>query len=213
MEIRRTANAGVLLRLDNVRILLDGVCREVKPYPATPPELRGEILRDLPDVVAFTHAHEDHCDPVFVTEYLQKAAGPVLGPADIPFCREDAVQVGGVRIRTVKSQHMGKNTPLEHRSYVIEGSRCVWFMGDATPLHWLERDLPKPDVLISPYGFAIGHGWDISRALNPGIVVLLHLPERSADPYGLWDAVEKTTAHTSHPAVLTPAMGETIHLL
>ncbi len=213
MEIRRTANAGVLLRLDDVTILLDGVCREVKPYPATPPQIRQELLQDLPDVVAFTHAHEDHYEPWFVSDYMQKTAGPVLGPAEIPFSREDGLQIGTVSITPVESHHMGKTEPMGHRSYILQGSKCVWFMGDASPLHWLEKELPRPDVLLAPYGFAIGRGWDISKALNPGAIVLLHLPDRRSDIYGLWDAVEQSTAHQSHPAVLIPQMGETIRLL
>ena len=213
MKIRRTANAGVLLRLDDVTILLDGVCREVKPYPATPPAIREELLRELPDAVVFTHAHEDHYDPAFVSEYVQKTAGPVLGPADIPFSREGKLQLGNVTITPVKSHHMGKTEPIGHHSYVIEGSKCIWFMGDASPLHWLEKELPKPDVLIAPYGFAIGKGWDITKALNPSAIVLLHLPERHSDIYGLWDAVEHTTADGPHPAVLIPYMGEIIRLL
>ena len=71
MEIRRTANAGVLLTLDGVTILMDGVCREVKPYPVTPPEERDALSKCWPDVVAFTHSHPDHCDLSFVSEYLQ----------------------------------------------------------------------------------------------------------------------------------------------
>ena len=69
MEIRRTANAGVLLKLDGISILMDGVCREIKPYPATPPEERDAICASYPDMVCFTHAHKDHYDPSFAAEY------------------------------------------------------------------------------------------------------------------------------------------------
>lgn len=214
MEIKRTANAGVLLRLDGKKILLDGVCREVSPYPATPQELRQTLLQDAPDVLVYTHKHDDHYEAAFVSEYLQKTAGPVLGPADIPFCSTESLRLGDVTITPVESHHMGKAEPMEHRSYIIQGSKCIWFMGDASPLHWLERtDLPRPDVLIAPYGFVIGHGWDITKALAPGMVVLVHLPPRKADIYGLWEAVEHATAHQSHPIVLIPGMGETVRLL
>ena len=213
MEIRRTANAGVLLRLDDVTVLLDGVCREVKPYPATPRTIWEELLREPPDVLAYTHTHEDHYDPAFVAEFVQKTAGPVLGPADVPLCAEGQTQRGKLTITPVDSQHMGKTEPIGHRSYVIQSSKCVWFMGDASPLHWLEKALPRPDVLIAPYGFAIGRGWKIAKALKPGIIVLLHLPEKSDDIYGLWDAVEHTTANGPHPPVLVPYMGETLRLL
>lgn len=214
MEIKRTANAGVLLRLDGVTILLDGVCREVKPYPATPEHLRKQLLERCPDALVYTHSHADHYDSAFVSDYLQNAAGPVLGPADIPFSTQTGMQLGNVTITPVDSHHMGRAEPIGHRSYVIQGSSCIWFMGDASPLHWLERtDLPRPDVLLAPYGFAIGHGWDITKELNPAMVVLLHLPDRGEDPYGLWDAVEHTTSHPSHPIVLIPKLGETIRLL
>ena len=213
MKIRRTANAGILRWLDDVKILLDGVGREVKPYPATPQAIWEDLLSDLPDVLVFTHAHDDHYNPKFVAEYAEKTAGPILGPADIPFSREEPLQLGSVTITPLESNHMGKTEPMGHRSYIIQGSRCVWFMGDASPLHWLDRDLPKPDVLIAPYGFAIGRGWEIAKALDPGAIVLLHLPERRDDVYGLWDAVEHTTADGHHPAVLIPYMGETMRIL
>ena len=214
MEIKRTANAGVLLRLDGHKILLDGVCREVAPYLATPPELQASVLGENPDVVAFTHAHADHYDPGFVSAYLKNAAGPIMGPADIPFSTQEPIRVGDVTIIPVDSHHMGKAEPMGHRSYIIRGSKCIWFMGDASPLHWLERtDLPKPDVLLAPYGFVIGRGWEITRSLDPSMLLLLHLPNRRDDIYGLWDAVEHTVAGAHHPVVLIPKMGETVRIL
>ena len=213
MEIKRTANAGVLLTLDGKRILMDGVCREVKPYPATPPEIRIGLLKDLPDAVLVTHRHKDHYDGPFVSEYVQKAAGPVLGPADIPFCTPEAVTVGAVTITPVASRHIGKTEPMGHMSFLVDGSKCVWFLGDSSPLLWKNRtDLPRPDVLIVPYAYAMGSGWEISKKLGAKDVVLLHLPSRAEDPYGLWDAVESTTAGETFPRLHIPAMGESIYL-
>lgn len=213
MELKRTANAGVLLQLDGVRILLDGVCSEVKPYCATPSALRDTLLQDPPDAVAFTHTHPDHYDRLFVCEYSQKSAGPVLGPADVPNGTNEPVSIGSVRIIPVQSRHLGKTEPIEHLSYILQGSRTVWFMGDAACDGWLDRsDLPKPDVLIAPYSFAMGRGWEITKALKPHLVVLLHLPERRSDPYGLWESVEKTLAGAAQPAVLTPDMAQSVYL-
>lgn len=213
MEIKRTANAGVLLRLDGKQILMDGVCREVKPYPATPPRVREHLLRELPDALLVTHSHADHYDAAFVSEYLQKTAGPVLGPADIPFCSMEACYVGDVKITPVASRHIGKTEPIGHMSFILEGSRCVWFLGDASPLLWQARgDLPKPDVMIVPYAYGMGSGWEICKKLGAQSVVLLHLPERAADPYGLWDAVEATAGQGSGPALYIPAMEQTIEI-
>ena len=213
MELKRTANAGVLLQLDGVRILLDGVCSEVMPYCATPPALRDVLLQESPDAVAFTHTHPDHYDRLFVCEYFKKSAGPVLGPADIPNSTKDPFSVGDIRILPVKSRHLGKTEPIEHLSFVLQGSKTVWFMGDAACDGWLDRsDLPKPDVLIAPYSFAMGRGWEITKALKPELVILLHLPEQGNDPYGIWQSVEQTVAGESQIAILTPKMGQNIHL-
>lgn len=211
MIIKRTANAGVLLELDGKRILMDGVCREVSPYPATPLEIRNELLGSLPDAVLVTHRHDDHYDGPFVSDYMQNAAGPVLGPADIPFCRPDAVSVGGVHVIPIPSRHIGKTEPMGHMSFVLQGSRCVWFLGDATPLLWKNRrDLPRPDVMIVPYAYGMGNGWQICRELGATDVVLLHLPSRESDPYGLWEAVEATAGQGSGPRLHIPAMGQTL---
>ena len=70
-------------------------------------------------------------------------------------------------------------------------------------------DLPPPDVLIVPYAYAItAAAWKTTRALGAQDVVLLHLPPRSNDPYGLWDAVETTTQQDS--CLHIPAIGDTI---
>lgn len=211
MDCRRTANAGVLLELDGVRILLDGVCGEVAPYLPTPEGEKSALLRNPPDCVAVTHGHGDHCDVSFLSAYLEKTAGPVLGPADIPYCTAGERTVGNVRITPVESRHIGKSDGRLHCSYVIRGSRCVWFMGDAAPALWRRRvDLPRPDVIIGPYAYATGSAWQLCKDLGAETVVLLHLPERSGDPYGLWDAVEKTVGQDALPRLLIPRMGETV---
>ena len=206
MEIKRTGTAGILLNLDGVNLLMDGVSREVKPYPATPEHLRQELLQTHLDGLLITHHHKDHYDASFVSQYVQKSAGPVLGPADIQI-----TEIGSLQILPVKSRHIGKGEDIAHLSFMINGSKCVWFTGDSSPLQWQGReDLPKPDVLIAPYAYAIGTGWKITKALNPKVLVLLHLPDRMDDPYGLWDAVEKTVGNNDGPQILIPRMGEMI---
>ena len=213
MEIRRTANAGVLLRIDGKAILLDGVCGEVAPYLKTPDQLYQQLLAEHIDAVAFTHTHPDHYDGLFVSDYLQKSAGPVMGPAEISVGVQGMLRLDGVQITPVESRHIGKTDCTQHRSYIITGSRCVWFMGDASPLHWQSyENLPHPDVLIAPYGFLIGRGWDYCKKINPGIIILLHLPERENDPYGLWEAVKQIPCTENDPKILIPDMGQSLNV-
>ncbi len=214
MEITRTANAGVLLRLDGVSVLLDGVCREIKPYPATPPEIKEQLLSNLPDAVAFTHNHSDHYDPAFASAYQGKTGRVVFGP-QLSECKTTAEpgRVGHVQILPVTSRHIGaagKDTP--HMSFIVQGSRCVWFLGDAAPSCWRrETTLPKPDVLIVPYAYATtSASWSLTQSLGAKEIVLLHLPSRENDDLGLWDAVE-SAVNGKNPLHI-PALGDTICL-
>ena len=215
MEIRRTANAGVLLKLDGVAILLDGVCREVKPYPATPLEERQLLTDSWPDVVAFTHGHKDHFDPVYAAQFKKQTNGAFLGPKELPGVRvsTEPVNVRGVKITPVPSRHIGlagKTTP--HVSYIIEGSSCIWFLGDASPSQWQNKDnLPKPDVLLVPYVYATTESaWRATKALSADKIILLHLPEKQLDAAGLWNAVEATAGLSAFAGI--PEIGETIYL-
>ena len=207
MELTRTANAGVLLKLDGVTILMDGVCREVKPYPATPPEIKARLTENIPDVVAFTHAHKDHYDPGFAAQVLQKN-GVIFGPADCHGTMEQAT-VGNVRITPLFSRHIGAagKTTL-HASFILEGSKCIWFTGDAAPSQWRGRNLPKPDVLIVPYAYCnTSAAWAATQLLGAETVVLLHMPEKENDTIGLWDAVEQTVGQSD--VLVIPVMGQT----
>ena len=214
MEIRRTANAGVLLTLDGVSILMDGVCREVKPYPVTPPEERETLSKCWPDVVAFTHAHKDHYDPGYAAAFQRQTGGVILGPEDLPGCKASAQQqtVGGVTVTPVSSRHIGAaGKTTSHMSFILSGSKTVWFMGDSSPMQWKGRtDLPKPDVVIVPYAYCnTPSSWAATKSFGAEHVILLHMPKREDDTIGLWTAVEAVTAGDN---LLVPQMCETIKL-
>ncbi len=205
MYIQRTASAGVLLKLDGASILLDGVCREVSPYPATPLWVKRELEEQLPDAVCFTHGHKDHYDPTFARHYKEATGRSIAGPASLGGCNRTRVE--GVKITAVPSRHIGKvGAEIEHVSFIIEGSKCLWFMGDSAPLQWRGReDLPRPDILLIPYAYALSaSAWEFTRSLGAEKILLLHMPARDNDPAGLWNGVE---------AVVGAALGSTlIHL-
>ena len=209
MEIQRTATAGAWLKMDGVSILLDGLCDGIDIYLPTPPYLADSLLANLPDVLAFTHNHPDHYSEALLLPYRKQNLRPILGPEYLP---NEVLRIGEVTITPVPSRHIGKNEPgLSHHSLIIKGSKCVWFMGDAAPLQWKDRnDLPKADVLIAPFAYAnTKMALDLSCALADEIV-LLHLPERNNDPYGLWPAVQATTSGVKNLHI--PEIGEKVHL-
>ena len=203
MKILRTANAGVLLELDGVKLLLDGVCPPYPPFLGCPPEIRARLLREPPDALAFTHRHPDHYDGAFAEKFERKTLRPVFGAEDLSVHR-----VGSLKITPVAARHIGK-VEIPHVGFIIEGSSCIWFTGDASPLVWKKLDLPKPDLLIAPYAYAATPAaWKQTMALGAEKILLLHLPLREEDPLGLWAAVEETTA--GDPRLIIPVLGKEI---
>ncbi len=210
MIIRRTANAGVLLTLDGVRILLDGVCKELSPYLGTPAHIREELMRCVPDIVGFTHGHKDHFDRSFAQSLYEKNLRSVLGPEDIlrqGISQKPAV-AGNVTVTPIKTRHIGKaGQDTRHMSFLIKGSQTLLFTGDAAPTEFKEH--PKVDVLIAPYAYAITpSGWQMAQRLAD-TVVIVHMPDRHNDPQNLWTALEQTTGQGT---VLLPYMGEELQI-
>ena len=206
MEIQRTANAGVLLRLDGVSILLDGLCDRVEGYLPTPEHIVEQLLASPPDLLAFTHKHPDHCSQALLLPYTQNKRRSILGPASLP---TQKMQVGEVTVTAVETRHLGKTEPgLVHMSFVIEGSKTIWFMGDASPISLKKMEqFPKPDVLIAPYAYAnTASAWAQTMAVLPETVVIVHLPEREQDVYGLRQQVEETAG--AFQGLWLPIIGE-----
>lgn len=194
------------MTLDGTRILLDGVCREISPYLATPSQIRAELSCNYPDIVAVTHRHDDHCDPFFEGEYVSATGRPLIDPR----WDRGVLQLGDISVTPVMTRHLGK-CDISHYSYIIEGSCCVWFLGDAAPEQFRKMThLPKPDVLIAPYAYAsTDFAWRITRSFGAKKIVLLHLPPEHCDQYRLWESVRRTVGENGD--VFIPAMEEFIN--
>lgn len=203
MEIIRTANAGILLKMDNTSILLDGVCPPYANYLGTPDALRKELLENPPDALVFTHRHPDHCDESFADAFEKNTLRPILW-AEHP----QPMQVGNLEIIPIPTRHVGK-AEIAHVSYIVKGSRCIWFTGDASPLIWRGLELPRPDVLIVTHAYAATPAaWKRTKEYGAEQIIVLHMPHRTDDPYGIWPAVEGMTAGANN--VHIPKMEEHI---
>lgn len=186
MEITRTANAGVLLKLSGVSFLLDGVSKHLFPYEKTPESIKSEIMKNPPDVMAFTHFHPDHYDEDFVNSYKEDTLRSVNGPELSDFLEE-----GKTRLYAVSTRHIGKSD-IPHVSFVISGEKCVWFMGDASPLTLRKlENMPKPDVLIAPFAyFNTASSFEAAKRTGAKNFVVVHMPEKENDEYNLWRDVK-----------------------
>lgn len=205
MKIQRTANAGVLICLDGVRLLLDGVCRPMYPYEGTPDEIKEHLSLQFPDVLMFTHYHDDHYDENFSKLYKTKTLRPVYGSEFALFGK-----VGNVKLKGIPTRHIGKSD-AEHVSYVINGSKCIWFMGDASPLELKNIKEHKPDVLIIPYAYVTTKtAWEITKSIGADKIILLHMPKKENDIHNLWQSLKETVGDLS--TLIIPEIGEVIQI-
>ena len=206
MKILRTCNAGFLLELDGVSILLDGMCEELAPYLPVPTEIRRQLTEQFPDALAFTHRHKDHYDALYAQAYQNATLRPVFEPES---CLSG--QIGDVKLHGVLTRHIGR-VDIHHAGFIIEGSKTLWVTGDASPMSWKRLEgLPKPDVAVITYAYALTESaWRQVKSWGAAHIVLLHLPDRQNDPHGLWPAVQATTA--ADPTLLIPEVGETLIL-
>ena len=213
MFFTRTANAGGLLTLGDATILLDGVCNLVEPYSSTPDAIRKQLLAQFPNVVAFTHAHPDHFDGAFSQAYHATTHRPIYGPVNLPFAipAVQAVNAGSFLLTSIVTRHLGKPGQGEHVSFLLEGSRRIWFMGDAAPPTWQSDETGS--ILFAPFAYAnTPLSWRKVCSAGFQTVVLLHMPEPEKDTYGLWDSVNAVTAETSDVNIYIPQMGETLEI-
>lgn len=201
MKIARTANSGILLETDGKRILIDGVCKEYPPYLGTPDSIRRALLDNPPDAMLCTHYHYDHFDDEFALDYKKTTLRSHYGP-------EFAIKgkLGEVSIEAVPTSHIGR-AGIDHVSYIIQGSRTLYFMGDASPSELKKLEVyPRPDVMIVPYAYALTpSAWKRTKDVCRGDIILIHMPLKSNDPHGLWDAVEKTVGKDR---LIIPDIGE-----
>lgn len=205
MEIKRTANAGVLIKSNGTSVLLDGFCTPPLPFLATPNEIKEEILSSLPNIVGFTHKHYDHFDADFADYYSKTTGEKVILEPDI------CVQKGDVKVISVKTRHLGKSQ-VSHVSFVVLAeNKCIWFSGDAAPVSLLGLGLPKPDILIVPFAY-VNTESSLKNTLKSGAsnILVVHMPNKENDAYNVYETVENTIKEKKEVKILQ--LGETFYI-
>ena len=205
MKLLRTANAGVLIETDGLRLLIDGVSKKILNYEETPESIKEDLCRQFPDVVMHTHYHDDHYDEDFSNIYTKNTLRSAYGP-EFALCGK----MGNTKIKGIATRHIGK-ADVSHVSYVINGEKCIWFMGDASPLEIKNINEPKPDILIIPYAYVTTKAsWELTKSLKAKKIILLHMPKRNEDVHNLWNAMEETTLNPEE--LIIPEMGQEIEI-
>lgn len=212
MYFLRTANAGGLLTLDGVRILLDGVCEEIAPYQKTPDRYFEMLQENVPDAVGFTHLHPDHFHSDYLSFYEKSGKGITVLPTDSPA----TTSVGSVSIAAIPTRHIGKaERGLLHSSFLLRGSKRILFVGDASPANWLNTPQEiKADVLIAPFAYLTTNmGLRTVSSLGVKDVILVHMPGENPDAYGIWKSVMQIMENPLPFRVQIPEIGEQVLVL
>jgi L-ascorbate metabolism protein UlaG (beta-lactamase superfamily) len=160
--VRYVANAGVLVTIGNVRVLIDAPIRDgIAPYATSSAAERERLERALPpydgiDAVLITHWHEDHFSPEAVAAHLAKNRRAVVVSSPEVIERVRAVgtgvsdarlrailpqpgasqlaTIGGLPIRVLRLRHNpARRLPEQHVGFLIGNGPTVLHTGDADP--------------------------------------------------------------------------------
>ena len=197
------SNAGLLFLTGERRIGIDCFCRDSSQlYQDTPKDIREELN---PDILIFTHEHEDHFCAEYVKEAWEKNLElqiygtekviALLGEVDISennlhvVADSSVLKVDDFHIAFVQSIHEGEQyEDVENLTLLInKGSQKCVVTGDAMPCRGLFEKIGKwsnyVDWLFVPFpyvGIATTRKF-IKEYLDVRRIFVLHQPRKEAD--------------------------------
>lgn len=163
-KITYICNAGVMVELDDHKILIDGLCNSALPLYKNPPaEIREQIISGMApfnniEVLLFTHHHSDHFDPVSTAFFLKQNQNALvisspeviarlncqipntengrLIAQDLPLGDSGDFQIKGLKIQALAMRHDGKEYhDVLNLAYLIEAAdKRILHVGDAKPI-------------------------------------------------------------------------------
>lgn len=157
------ANAGILLKIRDKKILIDGLCTcEIPIYKTTPEIISQQIIQGLPpfeniDLLLITHDHNDHFAAKKTSEFLkQNQNATVISTNEVVaqikaellnsrdhnlialnpalHCAEE-LTVKGITIEVISMRHEGKEfASVNNLAFLIKDEVNVLHVGDAAAI-------------------------------------------------------------------------------
>ena len=206
LTIALSANAGVSITIDGVRIWVDALHDSPDTgYSRVTPSLwqlmqRHPAFKD-PDIICFTHLHGDHYSKTLTAQAREKwpSTRLLLPSEEDGKAKETVCQAGDVTLNFFPLPHEGKHyADVIHQGLLLSCGSCqVLFTGDcATASPVLAETLSRLDAHINcavlPFPWiTLRRGRDFIRnILRPEEVCLCHLPFVEEDVNGYLSATK-----------------------
>lgn len=203
MKFQYVSNAGIIFNVDKKIIGIDCLCKDYsKLYQDTSPQIREELK---PDILIFTHEHEDHFCADYVKEawernlnlqiYSTKKVIGILQETNIPLTNihevgeRNMLDKDGLNILVVESVHEGDQyADIQNLTLLIRiEDKHLVITGDAMPCKELFKKIsawsPCIDWFFAPFPYV---GLRSTRKLmkeylDMNNIFVLHQPCKEAD--------------------------------
>lgn len=203
MQFQYVCNAGGVLKYEDIMIGIDCFCKDTdKLYQDTPLQMRKELK---PDVLIFTHEHEDHFCVEYVKEAWEKNQNlQIYGTKKVIeiLCEWNmssinlheigdgaTFDVGTINIKCLQSVHEGAQYEnVQNLTLLIKKEdKHLVIIGDAAPTRQLFQRIGQwsknIDWLFAPFPYVGLHSTRklMKEALDVSHIFVLHQPRQEAD--------------------------------
>lgn len=219
------SNAGIIFEVDGRRIGVDCLCKDSsKLYQDTPTQIREE---SQPDILIFTHEHEDHFCAEYVKEAWEKNPQLVIYSTDetinilqkmnisednlYQVADGEAIEIDSLHITFMQSIHEGEQyADIQNLTLLIKiEDKHLVVTGDAMPCKELFERIaawsPHIDWLFVPFPYV---GLRSTRKLmrehlDIKNIFVLHQPRKEADVQN-WVANTKRVCESAKDGLPVP---------
>ena len=221
VTVTLSANAGVSIHIGGYRIWVDALHTQKQPgFSAVNASLQKQMLQceafEKPDLILYTHCHPDH-----FSEPLTRAAKTLWPDATIMLPEQhfdDQVLVSGevfvhrsgdLTIRFIKLPHDGEQYRdcVHYGLLITVGGKTILLPGDCrTAAVELAEAIAGCKINLALLNFpwlTLKRGQTfVSEVMDPGNILLYHLPFAQDDSYGYRAAAQKAAENWENTQLL-----------
>lgn len=232
LSVTLSANAGISLSFGGAVIWIDALhSKKVPGFSTVDPALQQKIFcggaLSPPDVICFTHCHEDHYSRGLTEQAQDRWPGAQLILPRRDFARQTLLQgddvwetVGGLTLHFFRTVHDGKEyVDVPHYGLLLsDGNHRILIAGDsalAEPrLAQVAGEAPVDTAVLNFPWITLRRGREfVKTCISPRYLCVYHLPFAEDDLNGYRDAARRGATLLPDVQILdTPLQRAEIHL-